>query len=66
MRVPLWALLWILLKAQMLSVGALEEEIPARHEMEHALMTVPDPRGNSCEVRLKGDSRNSQGKDPGL
>ena len=44
MRVPLLALLWILLKAQMLSVGAWVEEIPARQEMEHALLTVPDHR----------------------
>ena len=29
MRMPLMALLWILLKAQMMSVGALVEEIPA-------------------------------------
>ena len=41
MRVPRLALLM----AQMLSVVALGEEIPARQEMEHALVTVPDPRG---------------------
>ena len=28
-RIPLMGLLWILLKAQMMSVGALEEVIPA-------------------------------------
>ena len=45
MRVPLLALLWILLKAQMLSVGGLGEQIPALQEMGHALATVPDSRG---------------------
>ena len=34
-----------LLKAQMLSVGALGEEIRALLEMEHALVTIPDPCG---------------------
>ena len=41
MRVPLLALLWILLRAHM----ALEEEIPTPQEMRHAVVTVPDPRG---------------------
>ena len=45
MRVPLLALLWILLKAQVLSVGALGEETPALQEMGHALVTLPGPRG---------------------
>ena len=45
MRMPLMALLWILLKAQMMSVGAQREEIPALQELEHALVTIPDPRG---------------------
>ena len=45
MKLPLIALLWILLKAQMMSVGALGEGIPALQEMGRALVTVPDPRG---------------------
>ena len=45
MRVPLLALLWILLKAQLLSVEALGEETPALQGVGHALVTFPDPRG---------------------
>ena len=45
MKLPLMALLWNLLKAQMMSVGVLGEGIPALQEMGRALVTVPDPRG---------------------
>ena len=62
MRVLRLALLWILLKAQMPSVEALEEEIPAQQETEHALVTASDPHkkrersnGVFCSVRKDGE-----------
>ena len=51
---PLMALLRILLKAQMMSVGALEEAIPALQELKHALVTIPDPR-EGTKTRKEGD-----------
>ena len=50
------AQLWILLKAQMMSVGALGEDIPALQELEHAL--VKDKEGD----KMGGEgSRERQG-----
>ena len=60
MRVLRLALLWIL-KAQMLSVEVFGEEIPAHQEMVHALVTVPDPRGEKETRRtMKWEMRGSR------
>ena len=40
-------------KAQMLLVEALGEEIPARQEMGHALVTVPDLRWETDKANDK-------------
>ena len=55
------ALLWILLKAQMMLVGALEEAIPALQELEHALVTIPDPReGKKTRKEIKREMKGSR------
>ena len=59
MRVLRLALLWILLKAQMLSVEAVGKEIPAHQEKGHALVTIPDPCGER-------DKKNDNNGDEGL
>ena len=65
MRMPLMTLWWILLKGQMMSVGALLEVIPALQELEHALVTIPDPTGEkNNEGYRMGDAPGKERKQP--